>query len=87
MKHSIQPSAKLTGKRPVIINIATASAIAALIATSASAVYAQDTSGTPNTPEKRAMEAAKKGPDELRRFIHRTRMIYGLYYGDFAGKK
>ena len=36
-----------------------------------------------NTPEARAQEAAKKGPDALRRFIERTRMIYGLNFYDF----
>lgn len=37
----------------------------------------------PSTGEQRAAEAAKKGPTELRRFIHRTRMIYGLSYEQF----
>jgi hypothetical protein len=37
----------------------------------------------PNTGEQRAAEAAKKGPAELRRFIQRTRMIYGLTYEQF----
>ncbi|QJR09085.1 hypothetical protein DSM104443_00121 [Usitatibacter rugosus] len=37
----------------------------------------------PNTGEQRAVEAAKKGPAELRRFIQRTRMIYGLSYEQF----
>ena len=35
------------------------------------------------TPERRAEEAAKKGPDALRRFIWRTRMIYMLNIYDF----
>jgi hypothetical protein len=30
------------------------------------------------TPEQRAEQAAKQGPEALRRFIWRTRMIYGL---------
>ena len=37
----------------------------------------------PNTPEARAQEAAKQGPDQLRRFVNRTRMIYGLSFNDF----
>ena len=37
----------------------------------------------PNTPENRAAEAAKKGPQELRRFIQRTRSVYGLHFDDF----
>ena len=38
---------------------------------------------TPNTPEKRATEAAKQGPDQLRRFVNRTRMVYGLNFNDY----
>lgn len=37
----------------------------------------------PVTPEARALEAAAKGPEQLRRFIQRTRMVYGLYFHDF----
>ncbi len=47
---------------------------------SAPLVQAQE---SPNTPEKRAMEAAKQGPEQLRRFINRTRMVYGLSFSDF----
>lgn len=46
----------------------------------APATYAQT---TPNTGEQRAQEAAKKGPAELRRFVQRTRMIYGLNFNDY----
>ena len=34
--------------------------------------------------EERACAALAAGPDELRRYIERTRMIHGLYYWDFA---
>jgi hypothetical protein len=34
--------------------------------------------------ERRACEKAKEGPEALRRFVERTRMIYGLHYWDFA---
>lgn len=37
----------------------------------------------PGTPEARAQEAAKQGPDQLRRFVNRTRMVYGLSFYDF----
>ena len=37
----------------------------------------------PNSPEKRAEEAAKQGAEQLRRFVHRTRMIYALNFYDF----
>lgn len=29
-------------------------------------------------------KAAAEGPEALRRYIHRTRMIYAWYYSDFA---
>ncbi len=35
------------------------------------------------TPEQRAEQAAAQGPDALRRFVWRTRMIYGLNVFDF----
>lgn len=34
--------------------------------------------------EARACAAAAQGPTELRRFVERTRGIYGLYYWDYA---
>ena len=34
--------------------------------------------------EARACAAAQQGPDGLRRFVERTRMIYGLYFNDLA---
>lgn len=37
----------------------------------------------PNTPQALAEQAARQGPEQLRRFIQRTRMIYGLYFQDF----
>ena len=36
------------------------------------------------TPEMRARAAAAQGPEALRRFVWRTRMIYGLDIRDFA---
>lgn len=57
-----------------------AAAIAAGAVLAAPLAQAQ---AVPNTPEQRALEAAKKGPAELRRFIQRTRMIYGLHFNDF----
>lgn len=35
-------------------------------------------------PEARACAMARQGPDELRRFIERTRSIYGLYFYDYV---
>ena len=34
--------------------------------------------------DKRACEKAAAGAEDLRRFVERTRTIYGLYYYDFA---
>jgi hypothetical protein len=34
--------------------------------------------------EAKACAAAAQGPTELRRFVERTRAIYGLYYEDYA---
>ena len=34
--------------------------------------------------ERGAMAAAVKGPETLRRYVERTRMIYGYRYEDFA---
>ena len=35
--------------------------------------------------EARATEAAERGPDALRTFVHRTRMIHALNYADYSG--
>jgi len=58
-------------------------AAAALAAGIVLAPVAQAAQSGPNTGEQRAIEAAKKGPAELRRFVQRTRMIYGLTYEQF----
>jgi hypothetical protein len=57
-----------------------AAALAAGIAFSVPAAAVEHARGT---PEKRAEEAAKQGPDALRRFIWRTRMIYMLNIYDY----
>jgi len=62
--------------RKVLIAVALASGLAF----SLPAAHAQE---TPTTPEKRAQEAAMKGPEHLRWFVQRTRMIYGLSVYDF----
>jgi hypothetical protein len=36
------------------------------------------------TPQERAREAAARGPNELRQFVHLTRAIYQLDINDFA---
>lgn len=45
---------------------------------------AQTRCDAPRVPaDRRACEAAREGPQALRRFIWRTRGIYGLYFGDY----
>jgi len=58
-------------------------AAAAVAAGIALVPVAQAAETQPKTGEELAIEAAKKGHEELRRFIHRTRMIYGLQYEQF----
>jgi hypothetical protein len=57
-------------------------ALAATVCIGAHAEYRCD--GQPLPEEKRACELAKQGPDELRRFVDRTRGIYGLYFYDYV---
>ena len=40
-------------------------------------------SAIPRDHEAGVRAAARQGPDALRQYIWRTRMIYGFYYGDF----
>lgn len=54
-------------------------AIAAGVALSSPAVNATGF----NSPEARAYEAAQQGPDQLRHFINRTRMVYALNFNDY----
>jgi hypothetical protein len=36
-----------------------------------------------NVADRRACEAAREGPEALRRFVWRTQGIYGLQFGDY----
>ncbi len=65
---------------PRNLRIAAAAAAAGFLL----AVPAAQAAAKPQTPEARAQEAAAQGPDQLRRFIQRTRMVYGLYFHDFV---
>ena len=38
----------------------------------------------PVGPDVNACAAAAQGPTELRRYVERTRGVYGLYYWDYA---
>lgn len=68
------------------IRISASSSAAVLLAASlvSTAALAQTRCATPELPgERMACEKAKQGPDELRRFIERTRMIYLLQFSDY----
>ena len=56
-------------------------AIAASVALGAPAVKAAD---LPTPLDARVHAIAEQGPEALRRFISRTRMIYGLDFHDYA---
>lgn len=54
-------------------------------------VFAQDeqpvtvnTDGLSATLAEKVKEKAQQGPTELRRFVERTRMIYGMHYGSIV---
>ena len=57
-------------------------AIGAAIALAAPVTQAKSLEGDVAT--RGAIEAYKQSPEQLRRYINRTRMIYGLSYWDFA---
>ena len=59
-----------------------AAALAALAALASPAVHAE---GFTARLHARAFEAAERGPDSLRTFIQRTRMIHALNYADYRG--
>lgn len=56
-------------------------AIAASVAFAAPAAKAQD---LPDDLEARVRAVAEQGPDALRLFVWRTRMIYALRFADYA---
>lgn len=61
-----------------------AAALFALIAFAPGVAHADYKCANPNgSIEQRACAMAAAGPDTLRRFVERTRGIYGLYYWDY----
>jgi len=70
--------------RLVIPTVAAMSLLAtvAFTPTAARAKHRCDNPG--GIADTRACQKAAEGPDALRNFILRTRMIYGLYYFDYA---
>jgi hypothetical protein len=68
-------------------SLPTTATLALVCAISGAAVPAQ-AAGRCDDPrtviDQRACQAANQGPETLRRFVERTRMIYALSYYDFA---
>ena len=65
--------------------LCTASVIFATLAFAPLTAHAADRCANPNgSVDQRACAVAAAGPEALRRFIERTRGIYGLYYYDYA---
>jgi len=61
-----------------------------IVAQAASPAPAQSAVATPyDFPayQRGVRAAAGQGPDALRRYVGRTRMIYAFYYNDFAPKE
>ncbi|HWY72769.1 MAG TPA: hypothetical protein VNW98_03940 [Burkholderiaceae bacterium] len=75
----------MTTSRPARHISFAAAALAATVSMGAHAEYRCN--GQPLPEEKRACELAKQGPDELRRFVDRTRGIYGLYFYDYLSEE
>lgn len=79
MKSNLNSKRVFTGLASVIL-----AGSFSLAAYAVDPIHAVDCTSPHGTGEARACEKAKQGPDALRRFVHNTRMIYGLYYWDFV---
>jgi hypothetical protein len=79
------PGTATTSSAPVIvINGPPVTTVVTVTAQrSATGSDAEVLSAIPRDHEAGVRAAARQGPDALRQYIWRTRMIYGFYYGDF----
>ena len=69
--------------KPAIAPLFASVALAGILcAPSAFAAYRCDNPA--GIADRRACAYAAQGPDALRRFIERTRAVYGLYYWDYV---
>jgi len=69
----------------LIIPTAAAMSLLATLAFAPTAAHAKHRCDNPSgSADTRACQKAAEGPDALRSFVLRTRMIYGLYYFDYA---
>jgi len=67
------------------IRLCTAVGSLAVVAFAPMSAHADDRCASPKgSIEERACAMAAAGPDALRRFVERTRGIYGLYYFDYV---
>ena len=72
----------VTTQSPIVVDVTTTRRVAA--ARSATGGTNEVVSGIPRDHEAGVRAAALQGPDALRQYIWRTRMVYNFYYGDFA---
>jgi hypothetical protein len=66
------------------LRISAITLFAALVSSSASAQYRCDE--PPTDLDRRACQAAQQGPEALRRFIQRVRMVESLHFDDYVNK-
>jgi len=72
----------VTTQSPIVVDVTATRGVAA--ARSATGGTNEVVSGIPRDHEAGVRAAARQGPDALRQYIWRTRMVYNFYYGDFA---
>ena len=70
--------------RLVIPTVAAMSLLATVAFAPTAAVAKHRCDNPSSSVDTRACRMAAEGPDVLRTFVLRTRMIYGLYYFDYA---
>ena len=70
--------------RLVIPTVAAMSLLATVAFTPTAADAKHRCDNPSGSADTRACQKAAEGPDALRTFVFRTRMIYGLYYFDYA---
>jgi hypothetical protein len=61
--------------------------VVAQVSTSTTTIAGSPDANTFPAYQAKVRAAAAQGPDALRRYVHRTRMIYNFYYNDFAPKQ
>jgi len=72
----------VTTESPIVVDVTTTRGVAG--ARSATGGSNEVVSAIPRDHEAGVRAAARQGPDALRQYVWRTRMVYNFYYGDFA---